>query len=104
MKSALLFLALCSTITCVASSLEELLRPRVSASQLSGEDANKAWRQVVDAFHKNDMVKAVELGKLFLSSGDLKTSAFQLLGVKVMIGLAGGAQSGAMFENREDQE
>ena len=58
----------------------------------------------MDAFHKNDMVKAVELGKLFLSSGDLKTSAFQLLGVKVMIGLAGGAQSGAMFENREDQE
>ena len=77
--------------------------PRVEASKLSDERANAAWRMVVEAFHRNDMEKAVELGKAFMSS-DLKTSAYQLLGVKVMLGLAGGADSGSMFVSRADNE
>ncbi|HCN28738.1 MAG TPA: hypothetical protein DIT64_08205 [Verrucomicrobiales bacterium] len=86
-----------------ADALEDLLMPRVEASKLSDERANAAWRMVVEAFHRNDMEKAVELGKAFMSS-DLKTSAYQLLGVKVMLGLAGGADSGSMFVSRADNE
>lgn len=84
-----------------ASSLEDLLVPKSEKIQISSENANAAWGRVVETFRSNDMAKAVELGHLFMA-GDLKPSAYQLLGVKVMVGLAGGA-GGEMFGSVEDQ-
>lgn len=83
----------------LAQTLEELLKPKVSAASLSSESTNQAWKKVVDAFRANDMAKALEEGQHFLS-GNYKPSAMQLLGVQVMMGLAG---EGNTFESREDQ-
>ncbi len=83
-----------------AQTLEDLLKPKVSAASLSSESTNQAWKKVVDAFRANDMTKALEEGQHFLS-GNYKPSAMQLLGVRVMMGLAG---EGNTFESREDQD
>lgn len=58
---------------------------------------------MVDAFHKNDMTEATVLGQAFLAA-DLKPSAYQLLGVKVMLGLADETTGSTVFESREDQQ
>lgn len=86
-----------------ADSLKELLMPKADAVKLSDSEADAAWARVAEAFHRNDMEKAVELGRAFLA-GDHKASAYQLLGVKVMLGLAGGTDGAAAFTNRQDQE
>jgi hypothetical protein len=99
--SFLLLLAACGSNCCEASSLEELLGPSSKKVELSSVKANEAWRGVVEAFQKNDMAKATELGKAFLT-GDFKPSAYQLLGVKVMMGLAGGGDGTQVFENPQD--
>jgi glucose-1-phosphate cytidylyltransferase len=52
-----------------------------------GEITIKAWADVVDAFRRNDLVKASELGSSFLKS-NYRTSPYQLLGVQVMLDLA----------------
>lgn len=82
----------------LADSLDDLLRPQVKASSLNDDRAAEAWRAVVDAFRKNDMAEAVQLGNAFLS-GDFKPSAYQLLGVKVMIGLARGTAGDETFDD-----
>jgi hypothetical protein len=86
-----------------AQSLEDLLRPKGTATVLSTGSADDAWKSVVEAFRANDMPKAVEQGNKFLAA-NFKASALQLLGVKVMLGLADGASLGSTFENRQDQE
>jgi hypothetical protein len=82
-------------------SLEELLRPSGNTIQLTNEKADEAWKQVVGAFQRNDMEIAVEKGKAFLT-GDFKPSAYQLLGVNVMMGLAGASETGLLFEDPQD--
>ena len=86
-----------------SQSLEELLAPKGSAAILSSGNADELWKKVVEAFRTNDMAKAKEEGARFLAS-NFNASAFQVLGVKVMVSLAGGAAIGTTFENREDQE
>lgn len=81
-----------------ADPLDELLRPEAPASALRDGRAAEAWRGVVDAFRKNDMARAVERGKAFLA-GDFSPSPYQLLGVKVMIGLAGGAPGDQLYDD-----
>jgi hypothetical protein len=99
--SVLLFSAVSCGMSCDASSLEELLGPGSKTVQLSSDKADEAWRAVVEAFQKNDMAKATELGKAFLA-GDFKPSAYQLTGVNVMLGLAGGGTGAQVFENPQD--
>lgn len=86
-----------------AQSLEDILRPKGSVAVLSSGSADEAWKRVVAAFRANDMVKATEEGNNFLAS-NFNASAFQVMGVKVMLSLAGGAEMGTTFENRDDQE
>jgi hypothetical protein len=86
-----------------AESLEDLLKPKGSDVTLSSEDADGAWKRVVDAFRANDMNKASQEGTRFLSA-NFNASAMQVMGVKVMVALAGGATVGSTFENREDQD
>ena len=69
------------------SELDDLLNPKQTTEPLVDEIANKAWGDVVDAFRRNDLVKANELGSSFLNSNH-RTSPYQLLGVQVMLGLA----------------
>lgn len=71
--------------------------------EVSDKQADEAWKQVVEAFHKNDMAKASELGQAFLV-GNLKPSAYQLLGVKVMLGLAADTPEETVFGSHEDQQ
>lgn len=82
----------------LADPLDDLLRPATQASALKDGRAAEAWRGVVDAFRKNDMARAVELGRAFLA-GDFSPSPYQLLGVKVMIGLAGGAPGDQLYDD-----
>jgi hypothetical protein len=70
-----------------AGELEDLLSPDKDTAKLVDESATDAWNEVVDAFRRNDLEKARELGNAFLQ-GDYKTSPYQLLGVQVMLDLA----------------
>lgn len=70
-----------------AGELEDLLSPDKNASKQVDASATEAWNGVVDAFRRNDLAKATELGNAFLQS-DFKTSPYQLLGVQVMLDLA----------------
>jgi hypothetical protein len=85
------------------STLEDILLPKRSPAELSSKEANDAWRRVVEMFRANDLANAKQEGDKFLSS-NFNASALQVLGVKVMVSLAGGAAMGTTFENREDQE
>lgn len=81
----LLAVALCFPIS--ADDLDALLDPGGTTGGLVDDGATKAWGEVVDAFRKNDLEKARELGDAFLKA-DHRTSPYQLLGVQVMLGLA----------------
>jgi hypothetical protein len=70
-----------------ADDLEDLLKPAGSDLSLVDNSAIEVWTGVVDAFRRNDLVKAKELGAAFLEA-DLRTSPYQLLGVQVMMDLA----------------
>lgn len=70
-----------------ADDLDDLLAPTNSDVKLVDESAVEAWNGVVDAFRRNDLVKAKELGDAFLA-GSFKTSPYQVLGVQVMLSLA----------------
>jgi hypothetical protein len=92
-----LFLLTVFTTCSFGSELDELLNPKETTEQLVDESANKAWLDVVDAFRRNDIVKANELGTKFLKSNH-RTSPYQLLGVQVMLGLA-NAENPAVTSN-----
>ena len=64
-----------------------MLAPDKHKPALVDASATEAWNGVVDAFRRNDLAKAKELGNAFLQ-GDYKTSPYQLLGVQVMLDLA----------------
>lgn len=70
-----------------ADELDLLLNPTRDARSLTDEEAKNAWNNVVDAFRRNDMAQAVDLGKKFLD-GNHKANPYQVLGAKVMINLA----------------
>lgn len=70
-----------------ADDLDDLLAPTNSDVKLVDDSAVEAWNGVVDAFRRNDLVKAKELGDAFLA-GSFKTSPYQVLGVQVMLSLA----------------
>lgn len=70
-----------------ADELDELLAPDKDEAKLVEEGATEAWNHVVDAFRRNDLAKAKELGTAFLAA-DHKTSPYQVLGVRVMMDLA----------------
>jgi hypothetical protein len=83
--SAFLFFAV--TLPVSADELDALLNPGGATEGLIDDSATKAWGEVVDAFRRNDLEKARELGAAFLEA-DHRTSPYQLLGVQVMLGLA----------------
>ncbi len=90
LASLLLTLALLATLlpgTLSADDLDDLLKPANSDAKLVDDSATEAWDGVVDAFRRNDLAKASELGAAFLN-GNYKTSPYQLLGVQVMMDLA----------------
>jgi hypothetical protein len=89
--------------TSFAQTLEELLVKEQRSIELSTREADEQWRRVVEAFRVNDMTKAQEEGGKFLT-GAFKASAFQVLGTKVMVALAGGAAPGTTFEDKGDQD
>jgi DNA repair exonuclease SbcCD ATPase subunit len=70
-----------------AEDLDDLLNPAGSAVKSENNNALEAWTGVVEAFRKNDLDKAKELGTAFLAASH-KTSPYQLLGVKVMMDIA----------------
>jgi hypothetical protein len=70
-----------------ADSLDDLLAPAVNSEKLLDESATEGWAEVVEAFRRNDLAKAKDLGAAFLAS-DHKTNPYQLLGVRVMMDLA----------------
>lgn len=70
-----------------ADELEDLLKPSTDPASLVDISATTAWDRVVGAFGKNDLKKAREQGQAFLD-GNFRPSPYQLLGVKVMMGLA----------------
>ena len=70
-----------------ADDLDDLLSPKKDEVKLVDDRATEAWNRVVDAFRRNDLAKASELGAAFLN-GNHKTSPYQLLGVQVMMDLA----------------
>lgn len=86
-----------------ADPLEDLLRPERPATEISSVAADQAWKQIVTAFSTNEMTSAVEQGNKFLAD-HVKASALQVLGVKVMISLAGGAMPGTTFEDKQSQD
>jgi hypothetical protein len=86
-----------------ADPLEDLLRPERPATEISSVTADQAWKQIVTAFSTNEMTAAVEQGNKFLAD-NVKASALQVLGVKVMISLAGGAMPGTTFEDKQSQD
>ncbi|GAA5127116.1 hypothetical protein JIN84_09100 [Luteolibacter yonseiensis] len=83
-----LFLAM-SVMSGVASAdaLDDLLAPSTDAASLVDPKATASWNTIVDALLKNELARVGELGNVFLDS-DITPSPYQLLGVKVMIGLA----------------
>jgi len=70
-----------------AEDLNDLLKPSGTTAQLVDGSATESWNGVVDAFRRNDLVKARNLGEAFLDANH-KTSPYQLLGVRVMMDLA----------------
>ena len=70
-----------------AEDLDDLLAPSGAGAKLVDDSATVAWNGVVDAFRRNDLAKAKELGAAFLEANH-KTSPYQLLGVQVMMDLA----------------
>lgn len=78
----------------LADELDNLLNPAEDTATLVDQSATKAWNEVVAAFRKNDLTKASELGQAFLD-GDFRPTPYQLLGVKVMMGLANAATPSA---------
>ena len=90
LKSLCLCLAFPSTLMTgilAADDLDDLLKPSGSDIKLVDDSATEAWTGVVEAFRRNDLAKAKELGAAFLA-GSHKTSPYQLLGVQVMMDLA----------------
>ncbi len=81
------FPAIMMTGVMYADDLDDLLAPTKSGAGLVDDSAIEAWNGVVDAFRRNDLVKARELGAAFLDAKH-KTSPYQLLGVQVMMDLA----------------
>lgn len=80
---------------CLADALDELLQPAKGSGAWNLEDQKTtiAWKGVVNAFRKNDLKTASELGNQFLA-GSYQPTPYQLLGVRVMVGLAsGGSQT-----------
>lgn len=73
--------------TVLADELDDLLAPSTDAAGLVDGSATDSWNVIVDAFRKNELKKASELGRAFLES-NFSPSPYQLLGVKVMVGLA----------------
>jgi hypothetical protein len=71
----------------LADELDDLLKPSTDAASLVDGSATDSWNAVVDSFRKNELKKASELGQAFLES-NFSPSPYQLLGVKVMVGLA----------------
>lgn len=71
----------------LADELDDLLKPSTDAASLVDGSATDSWNAVVDLFRKNELKKASELGQAFLES-NFSPSPYQLLGVKVMVGLA----------------
>jgi len=70
-----------------ASDIDDLLAPSKDGVKLVDQGATEAWNGVVDAFRRNDLAKAKELGAAFMAA-DHKTSPYQVLGVRVMMDLA----------------
>ena len=70
-----------------ADELDDLLTPSDTHAKLVDDTATESWNAVVDAFRRNDLVKAKELGAAFMNSNH-KTTPYQLLGVQVMLDLA----------------
>ncbi len=70
-----------------ADELDNLLALSNSDVKLVDDSATEAWAGVVEAFRRNDLPKARELGTAFLAANH-KTSPYQLLGVQVMLDLA----------------
>ena len=90
LKSLCLCIVLPSTLMIgdlSADDLDDLLAPSGTEVKLVDDNATEAWTGVVDAFRRNDLAKAKELGTAFLAA-DHKTSPYQLLGVQVMMDLA----------------
>jgi hypothetical protein len=75
------------TSSLLADDLDDLLKPSGSDVKLVDDSATEAWTGVVDAFRRNDLPKAKELGAAFLAANH-KTSPYQVLGVQVMLDLA----------------
>lgn len=71
----------------LADELDDLLTPSTDAASLVDRSATDSWNVIVDSFRKNELQKASELGQAFLES-NFTPSPYQLLGVKVMVGLA----------------
>lgn len=71
----------------LADELDDLLKPSTDATSLVDGSATDSWNVIVDAFRKNELQKASELGQAFLER-NFSPSPYQLLGVKVMVGLA----------------
>lgn len=73
----------------LGEDLDDLLNP--SRTDFVKEDAvaKEKWDEVVDAFRRSDFVTATEKGRVFLASPH-KATPFQVLGVQVMLALAGG--------------
>lgn len=70
-----------------ADDIDDLLAPKKDEVKLVDDSATEAWNGVVDAFRRNDLTKAKELGAAFLAASH-KTSPYQVLGVRVMMDLA----------------
>lgn len=70
-----------------ADELDDLLTPANAGAKLVDDSATEAWNGVVDAFRRNDLAKAKELGAAFLAANH-KASPYQVLGAQVMMDLA----------------
>jgi hypothetical protein len=75
------------TNTLIADDIDDLLTPKKDEVKLVDDSATEEWNGVVDAFRKNDLEKAKDLGTAFLAASH-KTSTYQVLGVRVMMDLA----------------
>lgn len=94
---AFLFFTVPMTLPASADELDALLNPGGESGDLVDDSATKAWDEVVNAFRRNDLEKARQLGSAFLEA-DHRTSPYQLLGVQVMLGLA-NADNPAVSKN-----
>ncbi|WP_156817084.1 hypothetical protein [Rubritalea marina] len=73
-----------------ADELDDLLSPEVDVTNLEDASATQAWKNVVNAFRKNDMEASVNFGEDFLNNPDYAPNSYQVLGVNVMLDLAKG--------------